>query len=589
MCGIAGLLSLDGAPIDEAGLSRASDAIAHRGPDDHGLWLDAERRVGLAHRRLSILDLSSAGHQPFASDDGALQLTYNGEIYNFLELREELAGLGHRFRSRSDTEVIVHAYDAWGPSCVRRFRGMFAFGLWDAPRRRLLLARDRLGIKPLYWYRDPRRFAFASELKALEALPGLDLTVDDTALYDFLTYLYVPTPKSPYERVRKLPAGHLLVLEDGGERVEEYWDVDFAPAVRRRAGEVREKLEDAVRAHMVSDVPVGSLLSGGIDSSAVTAIAQRQATQPIHTFSIGFDVAEHSETGFARLVADHVGTRHTEETVDVAEAERLVPAIGRLYDEPFADSSAIPTFVVSRLARRTVKVALSGDGGDEVFGGYAWYARHRRRARFAAVPAVLRERLPALLEDTPLMKLRGMPTIVDGLRPDLERHIAIMGGYTRAQKQKVLSAAWLRRFRGYDDAWHFRRHFRADLDLMSRLQYLDMKTYLPDDILTKVDRAGMAVALEVRPPLLDHLLVEHVAGMSAEERTPNGALKQLLKDAVRDLLPRVILERPKKGFSVPITTWIPQLGGVAPKVPNQWWSMHMLALWKERHATTFPG
>jgi asparagine synthase (glutamine-hydrolysing) len=583
VCGIAGLLSLDGGPIEAGDLDRASRAIAHRGPDDSGEWLDAERGVGLAHRRLSILDLSIAGHQPFASHDGAVQLVFNGEIYNFLELRGELEARGHHFRSRSDTEVIVEAYRAWGPSCVQRLRGMFAFGLWDAPRRRLVLARDRLGIKPLYVYRDERRVAFASELKAIEALPNLNLRIDDTALYDFLTYLYVPTPKTPYEHVRKLAPGHLLIVEDGRERLEEYWDVDFAPSRRTRVADVREKLEDAVRAHLVADVPVGSLLSGGVDSGAVTAIAQRLVSRPLCTFSIGFDEAAHSETQWARLVAERVGTTHTEEIVDVAEAERLLPRLGHLYDEPFADSSAIPTFVVSRLARRSVKVALSGDGGDEIFGGYSWYARHRRRARFAAVPSVLRAHLPALLEGSPLMRLRGVPMIVDGLRPDLERHIAIMGGYTRAQKRHVLSAERLRRFRDYDDAWHFRRYFRLDLDLMSRLQYLDIKTYLPDDILTKVDRASMAVALEVRPPLLDHVLVEHVAGLAPEERTPNGALKHALKGAVRDLLPREIIDRPKKGFSAPIDRWLPQLGGSATGIPNQAWSRLMLGQWQRDH------
>jgi asparagine synthase (glutamine-hydrolysing) len=606
MCGLVGLVSLGGDPIDELALDRASHAVAHRGPDDAGVWLAPDRRAGLAHRRLAILDVSAAGHQPFAGPgpgagagpgsgadaDDALQLVFNGEIYNFLELRAELVGLGHAFRSRSDTEVVLHAYQAWGPACVRRFRGMFAFAVWDGPRRQLFLARDRLGIKPLYLYRDEGRVAFASELKALEAIPGLDLGVDETALYDFLTYLYVPTPKTPYARVRKLPAAHTMTVDVGAggrETLDAYWDVDFAERDRGTGradpAELRDRLADAVRAHLVSDVPVGSLLSGGVDSSCVTVLAQReQRGTPLHTFSVGFDVEHHSETAFARRVAELVGSEHTEETVALSDAERLLPRLGAIYDEPFGDSSAIPTFIVSQVARRRVKVALSGDGGDEVFGGYGWYARHRRRARFAIVPDVLRAHLPALLEDTPLMRLRGIPTIVDGLRPDLERHIAIMGGFTRAQKRRILPADKLRRFRDYDDAWHFRRYWRPELDLMSRLQYLDMKTYLPDDILTKVDRASMAVSLEVRPPLLDHQLVEYVAALPAEVRTPKGALKHMLKQVLVDLLPRDLLERPKKGFSVPLADWIARLGGNASDSPSHAFCVLMLRDWEQRRA-----
>ncbi|HVK73808.1 MAG TPA: asparagine synthase (glutamine-hydrolyzing) [Kofleriaceae bacterium] len=579
MCGIVGLLRPE--PIDPAVIANAAAAIAHRGPDDAGVWVSADGTVGLGHRRLSIVDLSPSGHQPFVKP--GLVLVYNGEVYNFPALRAELEGRGHTFRSRTDTEVVLEAYRAWGPRCVSRLRGMFAFALWDQAARRLVLARDRLGIKPLYWYEHPRGdFAFGSELKALEALPGLDLTVDDTALWDFLTYLYVPAPKTPYARARKLPPGHVLIHEDGRTRLEQYWEVQPRATGGGAIDELRARLDDAVASHMLADVPVGSLLSGGIDSSAVTMLAQRHNPEPLQTFSIGFDVDARSETRYARQVAAAVGTRHVEETLGLNRARTVAPRLRRLYDEPFGDSSAIPTLLVSEVARRHVKVALSGDGGDELFGGYRWYQQHRRRARYAVVPAPLRDRLPALLEQTPLMKLRGVPKVVDGLRPDLERHVAIMGGFTRAQKARLLPAAQVARMDGYDDYWYFRQHWHEDLDLQTRLQVLDLKTYLPDDILTKVDRASMAVSLELRPPLLDHLLVEHVFSIPSARRTPDGAPKALFKQALVGLVPDTILNREKQGFSIPLDQWIDGLagGGPAGLSPTQRWLLQLAGGWK---------
>ncbi len=465
---------------------------------------------------------------------------------------------------------------------------MFAFALWDPPRKRLFAARDRLGQKPFYYYRDAHRLAFASEIGALEAWPGLDLSLDETALYDFLTYIYVPAPKTPYVHVRKLLPGHSLIFENNRLFIDPYWEVRFAsPGVKARGdavAETRAALDDAVRTHLIADVPVGSLLSGGIDSSTVIALAARHVRDPIHTFAIGFDVAEHSETEFARAVAEHVGTRHVEETVSVARAEELVPRLAGMTGEPFADSSIIPTHIVCAIARKSVKVVLSGDGGDEVFGGDGWYGRHLKRARFAHVPRVLREHLPALLERTAVASWRGMPTIVDGLRPDLERHVAILGGFTRAQKRQILTPSARARFREYDDLWAFRPHFHEDLDPLSRWQYLDLKTYLPDDILAKVDRASMAVGLEVRPPLLDHVLVEQVAALPVGVRNPRFAMKHLLKAAAADLLPRSILERKKKGFSVPMASWIARLGGRVDLPPMQAWILLGLGAFAARRA-----
>ncbi|MET0413412.1 MAG: asparagine synthase (glutamine-hydrolyzing) [Polyangiaceae bacterium] len=564
MCGIVGVLSRE-RPVPS--LEAACRALAHRGPDDAGEWRSDDGRVAFGHRRLSILDPSPDGHQPFVKD--GLSLSYNGEVYNFRELRRELEQRGHSFRSHSDTEVVLEAYRAFGADFVRRLRGMFALGLWDDARQTLLLARDRLGIKPLFVYQDAEQVAFASELKALEQCPGLRLAPDESAAYDFLTYLYVPAPKTIYGNVRKvLPAEVVRVTRDTrGLHVQRsrYWSVDFASAKGPRGQEaveaVRAALADATRAHLVSDVPVGCLLSGGIDSSTIATLAAAEMREPLRTFALGFDVAEHSETQFAATVAHGIGAQHTEQDVDVAHARTTFQRLNELYDEPFGDLSAIPTLEVCRLARRSVKVALSGDGGDEVFGGYGSYARHLRRARwFCWVPALVQRHAPSRLARTILRRLRGGPTLIDGLRDPLERHVVIQGGLTRGDKQDVLPREVLRRFAGYDDLWAFRAHDRPELDPLTRFQIIDLATYLPDAILTKVDRASMACSLELRPPLLDHELVELVASIPAATRNPGGALKSLLKEAMRPRLPEHIVERKKKGFGVPLQTWITQLG-----------------------------
>jgi asparagine synthase (glutamine-hydrolysing) len=563
MCGIVGILRRrEPAPSLEA----ACRALAHRGPDDSGLWSSADGRVAFGHRRLSILDPSPEGHQPFVKD--GLVLTYNGEVYNFRALRRELEGRGHHFRSQCDTEVVLEAYRAFGPDCVTRLRGMFAFGLWDEHNRSLLIARDRLGIKPLFVYQDENQLAFASELKALERIPGLRLEPDESAAYDFLTYLYIPAPKTIYSSVRKVQPAQLVraAVTDDRLRVQHsrYWSVDFAggsgPRGQAALEAVRAALSDATRAHLVSDVPVGCLLSGGLDSSTIATLAAAEASEPLRTFSIGFDVAQHSETHFAADVARGIGARHTEYRVDVAQAKTTFHRLNELYDEPFGDLSAIPTLEVCRVARQSVSVALSGDGGDEVFGGYTSYARHLRRARwFWWVPAFVQQNAPSRLGDSILAKLRGVPKLIDGLRDPLERHVVIQGGLSKSDKQRVLPPDVLRRFADYDDLWAFRAHDRPELDALTRFQIIDLATYLPDAILTKVDRASMACSLELRPPLLDHELVELVASIPPETRNPHGALKSLLKEAIRPRLPAHIIDRPKKGFGVPLQTWITDL------------------------------
>lgn len=597
VCGIVGIFS--NRPVDVDQLSIARDTLTHRGPDASGTWVSESGMVGFGHRRLSILDLSAAGTQPFVTPDRALAITYNGEVYNFAELRRELEGYGCKFRTRTDTEVVLYAYQHWGADCVRKLSGMFAFAIWDDRKQVLFLARDRLGIKPLYYYFDGKNFVFASELKAIEAFSGLDLSVDETALIDFLTYTYVPAPKTPYKRVRKLPPAHTLSLKDGQIEKLCYWDVEFdgtaGPKTERHAVDgTRELLSEAVRLHLVADVPVGCLLSGGVDSSGVTAIAQRFAQSPIRTFSIGFDVEAHSETKFARLVATSLNTEHTEEIVSVADAKKMLGRLPGIYDEPFGDSSSIPTLVVCEVARRSVTVALSGDGGDEVFGGYNWYERHRRKAKYNAVPNVIREHLPSILEALPLMALPKVPGFVDAVRSEIERHVVMMGGFSKAQKRLVLTPEFARRYRDYDDYWYFKEHWRPELPLISRLQYLDLKTYLPDDILCKVDRASMAVGLELRPPLLDHRLVEFVASVPASIRVPAGKLKHLLKGALESLVPPEVINRPKKGFSVPMSHWASELQ--LPSSASDWkgtvhqgWLTFTLAEWERRHRSPTQG
>jgi asparagine synthase (glutamine-hydrolysing) len=605
-----------------------ADSLAHRGPDDSGCYLDPARRAGLGFRRLSIIDLSPSGHQPMTDEDGRLWLVYNGEIYNYQALRKELIACGHEFRSTSDSEVILHGFQEWGPAVVKRLRGMFAYALWDAQAGELHAARDRLGIKPFIYYWDGKRFMFGSEIKALLAAPGVDADIDRSALWDYFTYLNVPTPKTAYRHVRKLPPAHTLRFDGQALKVEEYWDVEFGdwrleigdsrlPTADRRpptanlqspisnlqspisnlqlpitnyqslVEPLRDKLRDAVQAHMIADVPVGLLLSGGLDSSSVAAFARESHGQPIRTFSIGFDVAAHDETAYARLVAERFGTQHHERVVARDSLEAALELVCRTYDEPFADASGIPTYHVSALAREHVKVALSGDGGDEIFAGYKWYRAWLDLRKHDSVPLAVRDLAYNRIGLGVLGPLAGLPKVpgligrmqmdLAGL-PPLEQYGTLMSRIRPYQKARLLPDL-AREFREYDDYWHFRRYWRDELDPISRMQYLDIKTYLPDDILTKVDRASMANSLEVRVPLLDHELVECVAAMPPQARWD----KRILREAMRGLLPDEILTRSKKGFSAPLLDWLKpethngvRLGGLAQ------WAVKVEGKWKER-------
>jgi len=552
-------LSVDRA-VEPAALRRMNRMLRHRGPDEEG-YHEAPH-VALAMCRLRVID-PAGGSQPVSNEDGSVWTVYNGEIYNFRELRGELRPRGHRFRTQSDTEVVVHAYEAFGVDCVRRLRGMFAFALWDARRERLLLARDRLGVKPLYYWQRGDRVAFASELKSLLQLPDLPREVDPEALDLYLTYGYVPAPRSVFRGVRKLPPAHVLVLDRAGLRVERYWD--FVPAerpsgtLRDAVTELRERLRGAVRSHLVSDVPVGAFLSGGLDSSTVVALMSREGTRPVRTFSIGFREARFDELPYARLVARRYDTEHRELVVEPGAARRL-PELLSHFDEPFADSSAIPTYLVSELARQHVTVVLTGDGGDEVFCGYEWQRRHQLLQRLYRLPAPLRAWAPRLAGLVPPGRWRQR---AEGLLADVrlgpaEGYLRRMTLFDAPRRRELYHGDLRRALDGHDSLAALRGWLEAlpHADFRNRMLYADTHFYCPEDCLTKVDRMTMAWSLEARVPLLDHELVEFMATVPPQWKLRGLTPKYLLRLAVRDLLPPALLRRRKQGFSVPVGPWL---------------------------------
>jgi asparagine synthase (glutamine-hydrolysing) len=563
MCGIAGVVWADPArPVERSPLERMAAALVHRGPDAEGLWIGAG--VGLAHRRLEVIDLSPAGAQPMSNEDGSVRVVFNGEIYNFRELRAELAAAGHRFRSQTDTEVLVHLYEEHGERLLERIEGMFAFGLWDAPRRRLLLARDRVGKKPLKYVEIAGGIAFASELKALVAagLADAEPCLDDVNA--FLALGYVPAPATGFASIRKLPAGHRLVFEDGRARVERYWTLDFrrkrvlSPRDWQQA--VRAEVGAAVRRRLVADVPLGAFLSGGIDSSIVVACMAEASSRPVETFSIGFDHAEYDELPHARLVAERFATSHHEIRVHVDHAE-LLPELARVYEEPFADPAALPSYLLARETRRSVTVALNGDGGDEGFGGYERYARALgwgKTARWlSTLQPMLRAAQRALSPGEATLDRR-----VDGLlqlgNTALERRYAwlarIFSDRERArlfqpEASARLSGSPLARICGWMN------EPEAGHEGLDRLAFADLRGALPEALLVKVDLASMAHGLEARSPLLDARVLELAASAPSAERCPGGAPKGLLKQAFADVLPPPVLARPKHGFALPLQEW----------------------------------
>jgi asparagine synthase (glutamine-hydrolysing) len=577
MCGICGIISRDGRLFEPAALKAMGEAIERRGPDDSGIFIrpngaavDSGVRVGLGHQRLSIIDLSPAGRQPMGNEDGTIWLTYNGEIYNYKDLRRELEGKGHRFRSDSDTEVVIHLYEEEGLDAVKRFNGMFAFGLWDEKKQRLWLCRDRVGIKPLVYSWNGTHLLFASEIKALLADPTVDKELDHEALMLYLAFNYVPAPLTMFRGIRKLEPGCSLTLENGTLAVSRYWSLPQLPESPDPAdvGRLQRRLVDtlsaAVAGCMLADVPVGAFLSGGIDSGIVVALMARLSAQPVKTFTIAVDDdPRFDESLAARRVADMYRTEHHEIRVRQRDMLDVLPDVLESFDEPFADSSAIPTYLVSRETRRHVKVALSGDGGDELFAGYRSYLAEYWRARYRMVPAFLRESIIepviAALADSRETRIgetlrRAKKFIRATHGPFDERLLALKEVFPAPTRQTLLAG----RDGEIDPALAWVRHLlsRSSGDAINRMLATDLIDSLPGDMLTKVDLMSMANSLEVRVPLLDHHVVELAFEIPGPEKLRRGITKHVLKETFKDLLPTGHTRQPKSGFEIPISRWL---------------------------------
>ncbi len=574
MCGIAGILDLKERRVDRALLERLCARLSHRGPDEDGYHVNCS--VALGQRRLSIIDLSS-GRQPMSNEDGQVWVTFNGEIYNFHELRAWLEGRGHRFASHSDTEVIVHAYEEEGAQCVKRFRGMFAFGLWDAQKQELLLARDRVGKKPLFYAQVDGQFIFASELQSLLEHPALPRELDRIALDEYLTYGYIPAPRTGFRGIHKLLPAHYLTLQradrnlgDCRIHIERYWQLAYTPKhvpdIEEATEGLLDVLTEAVRLRMISDVPIGALLSGGVDSSIVVALMSRLCDRPVKTFSIGFDERGFNELPFARQVAKTFGTDHHEFVVR-PNALELLPTLVRHYGEPYADSSAIPSYYVAQLTRRHVKVALNGDGGDECFGGYERYLGSGLAERYQRLPALVRKGilapLAALIPGAlpRRNRLRQAKRFIQAADlPLAERYLRWMSYFTAADKHELYAADLQDAVHAQDpEAWLIRQFDEVrpiTADSLDRLLAVDVRSYLPFDLLVKMDIATMANSLEARSPFLDQEVMEYAARLPSSHKIHGKTLKHILKKVGHKLLPAEILTRRKMGFAVPVGEWM---------------------------------
>lgn len=568
MCGIAGLFDTRGQRnFDPDLIRRATAALAHRGPDGDGFF--AAPGVAFGHRKLAIIDLAS-GNQPMHAKDGSITITFNGEIFNYKELRAELGSKGHSFATASDTEAIIEGWREWGPRVVEKLRGQFAFALWDHKQETLFLARDRMGEKPVHYATlADGTLAFASEIKAILTLPGVDLTIDPEAVADFFTYGYVPDPKTIYTSIRKLPPAHTLLIKRGGQpALRQYWNVLEAAGTEQRSTtpeELADRLKQAVRYQMVADVEVGAFLSGGVDSSSVVAMMAQIASAPVATYSITVGEENSDEASFARTVAERYKTRHEVRDVDPRNLTQLLPKLPSIYDEPFGDDSAIPTFAVCREAARTLKVCLTGDGGDETLAGY-------RRYRFHLAENAIRQYLPEGLRKSVMAPLaRAYPKLDWAPRPfrakttllelsgDEDMAFARMVAMvSEEQRTALLSGDLKNRLAGYDPSEIVRSRFREAhaFSPLQRAQYADLMTYLPGDILVKVDRAAMANSLETRPPFLDHDFVAWAFSLDTKTKVDGGEGKAILKKGMEAHLPHALLYQPKRGFSIPISDWL---------------------------------
>lgn len=568
MCGITGIVDTLGTrEIDADQLQRMNDAQWHRGPDEGSLHL--EPGVGFGHRRLSIIDIAT-GQQPLFNEDRSVVIVFNGEIYNYQSLIVELQQLGHVFSTKSDTEVVVHAWEAWGEACLQRFRGMFAFALWDRNRQTLFMARDRLGVKPLHYaLLDDGRLVFGSELKALLSQGDLRRDLDPLSIEEYFALGYVAEPRTVFKQARKLPAGYALVIRRGQPVADPkpYWNVHFTMDQPISLAEAQEelvrRLRESVRLRMIAEVPLGAFLSGGVDSSCVVALMAGLSDAPVNTCSIGFNDPAYNESAFAQQVADRYRTNHHVEVVD-SEGFDLIDTLARLYDEPYNDSSAIPTYRVCQLARQHVTVALSGDGGDETFGGYRRYKLHlMEEGARRALPLGLRRALFGALgrwypkADWAPRFVRAKSTFEAQARDSVEAYFHTMSQVREPLRSQLFTPALKAQLGGYSAIEVFRRHaaLAQTDDPLALIQYLDMKTYLVDDINTKVDRASMAHSLEVREPLMDHELVEWMARVPSSLKLRGSEGKYLLKKAMEPHLPHDVLYRPKMGFAVPLARW----------------------------------
>jgi asparagine synthase (glutamine-hydrolysing) len=568
MCGITGIFDTRARnPVAPAVLQRMNDAQLHRGPDEGSLHI--EPGVGLGHRRLSIIDVAT-GQQPLFNEDGSVVVVFNGEIYNYQSLIPELQALGHRFHTKSDTEVIVHAWEQWGDQCVKRFRGMFAFALWDRNRQTFFMARDRLGVKPLYYaLLDDGTLLFGSELKSLLQHGGLRREIDPIAVEQYFALGYVAEPNTIFRQALKLPPGHTLAIRHG-EPVGEprpYWDLRFQAdnplSLGDACDELLHRLKESVRLRMIAEVPLGAFLSGGVDSSAVVAMMAELSGEPVNTCSIAFDDPQYNESEFAQMVADRYRTRHHVEQVG-SDDFGLIDELAHLYDEPYADSSAIPTYRVCQLARKHVTVALSGDGGDETFGGYRRYRLHMMEERMrSSLPAAIRQPLFGLLgrvypkADWAPRMFRAKTTFEGMARNSVQAYFHSMSQIREPMRSQLYSPRFKALLGGYSALEVFERHARAAQtdDPLSLIQYIDLHTYLVGDINTKVDRASMAHSLEVREPLMDHELVEWVARLPSALKLQGANGKMFFKKALEPHLPNDVLYRPKMGFAVPLARW----------------------------------
>jgi asparagine synthase (glutamine-hydrolysing) len=559
MCGIAGYATTN-ARVDLASSLRAmARAISHRGPDDEGfLETDSARwRIGLAHRRLSIIDLST-GHQPLGNEDGSVQIAFNGEIYNFQILRAELMALGHRFATHSDTETIVHAYEQWGDECVVRLRGMFAFAIWDSRRQRLLLARDRFGKKPLYLCQFGETLLFGSEIKALLAFPEVPREIDHESIWDYLAYRYVPGPHTLFKGIRKLMPGCVAAWEQGRLTESRYYTPPDREALASASvpadpvGAFLDKLDEAVRVRMVSDVPFGAFLSGGIDSSAVVGLMSRHSSQPVKTFSVGFQEAAYSELGYAKTIADLFGTAHHELVVSQDHLMEHLPALVRFRDAPVAEPSDIPIYLLSREAAKSVKMVVTGEGSDEFLGGYPKHAFERYARTYQAFPRAVRDGLLApLVGALPYRFRRAKTAIVNlGLEDFEERMPRWFGALSRAEREDLVALQPARRSAG-----GVQFETPASNSPLRRILYFDQTSWLPDNLLERGDRMTMAASIEARMPFMDHELAALVSGLPDRFRVRGHTGKWLLREAMKRVLPAHILSRPKVGFRVPVNEW----------------------------------